>query len=148
LVKVIGEANKKLHPAELEVGIAKQENLNFNRRYWMKNGKVTFNPGQLNPNIVRPAGPIDPDVGILFARDPGKEKPFAGVTVFAMHSDTVGGTKYSADYAYYIQETLRKEYGKKFISAFGAGTCGDINHINVNKKEPFKGFEMAEHLGT
>jgi hypothetical protein len=60
----------------------------------------------------------------------------------------VGGTKYSADYAYYIQETLRKEFGKKFISAFGAGTCGDINHINVNKKEPFKGFEMAEHLGT
>jgi len=148
LVKVIGEANKKLHPAELEVGIAKQENLNFNRRYWMKNGKVAFNPGQLNPNIVRPAGPIDPDVGILMAHDPGKEKPFAGVTVFAMHSDTVGGTKYSADYAYFIQETLRKEYGKRFISAFGAGTCGDINHINVNKKEPFKGFEMSEHLGT
>src|SRR4029077_14037134 len=30
LVKVIGEANKRLHPAELEIGIAKQENLNFN----------------------------------------------------------------------------------------------------------------------
>jgi hypothetical protein len=148
LVKVIVEANKKLHPAQLEVGIAKQENLAFNRRYWMKNGKVAFNPGQLNPNIVRPAGPTDPDVGILLARDLGKSKPFAGATVFAMHSDTVGGTKYSADYAYYIQETLRKEFGKKYISAFGAGTCGDLNHINVNKKEPFKGFEMAEHLGT
>jgi neutral ceramidase len=150
LVKVIGEANKKLHPAELEVTIAKQEDpqLNFNRRYWMKNGKVAFNPGQLNPNIVKPAGPIDDDLPILLAHDPGKQKPFAGITVFAMHSDTVGGTKYSADYAYYIQETLRQEFGKNFISAFGAGTCGDINHINVNKKEPFKGFEMAEYLGT
>src|SRR5439155_496027 len=65
LVKVITEAKANLRPAQLEVGIAKQENLTFNRRYWMKNGKVAFNPGQLNPNIVRPAGPSDPDVGIL-----------------------------------------------------------------------------------
>jgi neutral ceramidase len=148
LVKVITEAQAKLQPSQLAVGIAKQENLTFNRRYWMKNGKVAFNPGQLNPNIVRPAGPSDPDVGILLARDLKDKRPFVGATVFAMHSDTVGGTEYSADYAFYIQETLRQAFGKEFISAFGAGTCGDLNHINVNKKEPFKGFAMAEHLGT
>src|SRR6266480_1202235 len=45
LVKVIAKAQSKLHPAELEVGIAKQENMTFNRRYWMKDGKVRFNPG-------------------------------------------------------------------------------------------------------
>src|SRR5439155_13921605 len=48
IVKVIAEAQAKLHPATLEVGIAKQEDLSFNRRYWMKDGKVRFNPGQLN----------------------------------------------------------------------------------------------------
>src|SRR6266567_3105339 len=68
LVKVIVEAHAKVHPAQLEAGIAKQEGLTFNRRYWMKNGKVAFNPGQLNPNIVKPAGPSDSDVGILLAR--------------------------------------------------------------------------------
>ena len=160
LVKVIARAQAKLHPAQLEAGITQQEGLTFNRRYWMKNGKVAFNPGQLNPNIVRPAGPSDPDVGILLARDLPKvgtrstasqipsALPFAGVTVFAMHSDTVSGTLYSADYAYYLQETLRHTFGKRFISAFGAGTCGDLNHINVNKKEPVKGPEVAERLGT
>jgi hypothetical protein len=148
IVKVTMEAQAKLHPAALEVGVAKQEGLNFNRRYWMKDGKVRFNPGQLNTNIVRPAGPIDPDVGMLFAKNLKSDKPFAGATIFAMHCDTVGGPKYSADYPFYIQETLRSAFGHKYISAFGAGTCGDINHINVNKKEPFKGFEMAEHLGT
>jgi neutral ceramidase len=148
LVAVIGEAHSKLHAAQLEFGIATQENLTFNRRYWMKNGKVAFNPSQLNTNIVRAAGPTDTDVGILFAREPGAKRPFAGLTVFAMHSDTVGGSEYSADYAYYLQQMLRSAYSEDFISAFGAGTCGDLNHINVNKKEPVKGFDVAERLGT
>ena len=112
----------------------------------MKNGKVAFNPGQLNTNIVRPAGPTDTDVGILFARQPEAKHPFAGLTVFAMHSDTVGGSEYSADYAYYLQQMLRSAYSEDFISAFGAGTCGDLNHINVNKKETIKGFDVAERL--
>src|ERR1051325_9937503 len=148
LVALIAHAHSKLHPAQLEVGIATQENLTFNRRYWMKNGKVAFNPGQINTNIVRPAGPSDTDVGILQVREPGAKHPFAGLTVFAMHSDTVGGSEYSADYAYFLQQTLRSPYSENFISAFGAGTCGDLNHINVNKKEPVKGPEVAERLGT
>ena len=148
LVTAVVEAQSRLQPATLEAGITRQENLTFNRRYWMKNGKVAFNPGRLNPEIVRPAGPSDPEVGILLAREVKENKPFAGATVFAMHSDTVGGTAYSADYAYYLQETLRGAFGPNFISAFGAGTCGDLNHINVNTKEALKGFAMAEQLGT
>jgi len=148
LAKVVASAQAGLRPAQLEVGIAKQEGLTFNRRYWMKNGKVAFNPGQLNTNIVRPAGPSDSDVGILLARDSKSKRPFAGATVFAMHSDTAGGSAYSADYAYYLQQTLRTEFGEDFISAFGAGTCGDLNHINVSKKEPVKGFDVSERLGS
>lgn len=147
LVKVITQAQSKLQRAEVAVGIGKQEGLAFNRRYHMKNGKVAFNPGQLNPNIVRPAGPTDPDVGMLLVRD-SKSKPVAGLTVFAMHSDTVGGTLYSADYAFYLQQTLRDVFGKDYISAFAAGTCGDLNHINIAAKEPVKGFDVAERLGT
>src|SRR5207249_7461685 len=113
----------------------------------MKNGKVAFNPGQLNRNIVRPAGPSDPDVGILLAREVKSKQPFAGATIFAMHADTAGGTEYSADYPYYLQEELREAFGKHFISAFGAGASGDLNHINVQKKEPFKGLEVSERLG-
>jgi hypothetical protein len=147
LAKAIANAQANLKPVQLEIGTTRQEGLTFNRRYWMKNGKVVFNPGQLNPNIVRPAGPTDPEVGILLARRPPEPEPFAGLTVFAMHSDTVGGTLYSADYAYFLQQTLRQAFGPNFISAFALGTCGDLNHIDVQKKEPVSGFQITERIG-
>ena len=149
LVKVLHQANEQLAPANVSVGMAKQENLSFNRRYHMKNGRVAFNPGQLNPNIVKPAGPNDPDVPLLFVQPLDATQPIAGLTVFACHSDTIGGTEFSADYAFYLQETLRREFGGEFISAFGAGTCGDINHINTGvKEEKVKGFDVAARIGT
>jgi neutral ceramidase len=113
----------------------------------MKDGTVRFNQGRLNPDIVRPAGPTDPDVGIVLAYDRSAQHPFAGITVFAMHSDTVGGTEYSADYEFYLEQSLRTAFGEGFISAFGAGTCGDLNHIDVSKPSQLTGFPMAEQVG-
>lgn len=148
LVQVIADAEANLRPAQLQAGIAQQEGLSFNRRYWMKNGQVVFNPGRLNPDIVRPAGPIDPDVGILLARTRSASQPFAGLTVFAVHSDTVGGTEYSADYAYFLEKSLRQAFGQQFISALGLGTCGDLNHINVNEPAtPRPKFEITQRIG-
>ncbi len=147
LVKVVREAQAKLKPAEVDEGITKQPGLPFNRRYYMKNGRVAFNPGQLNTNIVGPAGSVDSDVSILLVKN-ARHEPVGALTVFAMHADTTGTTEFSADYPYYIQQVLRAALGPKFISAFGAGTCGDVNHINVNKVEPVKGNEVAERLGT
>ena len=147
LVKVICAAQASLRPAQLQAGITTQRGLSFNRRYWMKNGKVVFNPGLRNPDIVRPAGPTDPDVGIVLARDPTSKTPFAGLTVFATHSDTVCGTLYSADYEYYLEQTLRAVFGQHYISAFGLGTCGDINHIDVSHTNKTSGLAVAEHIG-
>ncbi|HWH69866.1 MAG TPA: hypothetical protein VNT26_10795 [Candidatus Sulfotelmatobacter sp.] len=148
LAKVIAAAQASLRPAQLAAGMVKQPDLTFNRRFWMKDGKVVFNPGQLNPNIVQPAGPSDPDVGMLLIQDPATRQPLAGATIFAMHSDTIGGTEYSADYEYYLEKTLRRGFGSRYLSAFAAGTCGDLNHINVHKKEVAKGAEVSERLGS
>jgi hypothetical protein len=148
LAQVIVEAKANAKPVELEAAVAKQEGLSFNRRFWMKNGRVQFNPGILNTNIVRPAGPTDPDLGIIAIRPLNRTKPSAVATVFAMHCDTIGGTEYSADYPFFLEQTVQKALGTNAVVMFGAGTCGDINHINVNKQEPFKGFERSEYLGA
>jgi hypothetical protein len=101
--------------------------------------------GANNPNYVRDAGPVDHDVGIVEVVQ--GEKPVGGLTVFAMHADTTGGTEFSADYPYSLQETLRKALGANYVSAFGAGTCGNLNQINHHKVEDFKSLAAAERYG-
>jgi hypothetical protein len=145
IVKALRDANSKLAPSQLRVGIAQQDYLPFNRRSIMKNGKIGWNVGANNPSFVRDAGPVDHDVGIVEVMH--GEKPVGGLTVFAMHADTTGGTDFSADYPYSLQETLRKVLGPNYVSAFGAGTCGNLNQINHHKVEDFKSLAAAERYG-
>ena len=147
IAAAVKQARDAARPARLAAGVAQQTGLSFNRRFHMKNGKVVFNPGRLNPDILRPAGPIDPDVGLLLARDAASDRPLALLTVFALHLDTVGGTEYSADYPYYLERKLRERLGGEAVSLFGAGTCGDINHIDVSTRRPPGEQSDTERIG-
>ncbi|HUY92214.1 MAG TPA: neutral/alkaline non-lysosomal ceramidase N-terminal domain-containing protein [Pirellulales bacterium] len=148
LAGAVAAARSAAKPAQLAAGVTEQPGLSFNRRFHMKNGSVVFNPGKLNPNIVRVAGPIDPQVGVLLVRDAAEQKPLGVLTVFALHLDTVGGTEYSADYPYYLERELRGKLGANLVSMFGNGTCGDINHVDVTNDRPQKGQEEAERIGV
>jgi hypothetical protein len=138
VVQAIAQADAGAAPVRLEAGTAEQAGLSFNRRFHMKDGSVRFNPGVLNPDIVRPAGPIDPQVGIILLRDAAGRPPRAALVNFALHLDTVGGTQYAADFPFYAEQALRAEWGENFVLLFGTGTCGDINHIDVSRKERAK----------
>lgn len=145
IASAIERANTALLPVTLEAGITPQDpQLSFNRRFHMKDGSVRFNPGQKNPDIVRPAGPIDPDVGVLLLRGKADRAPLATLTVLALHLDTTGGTEYSADYPFYLEKALKEALGANLTSLFGTGTCGDINHIDVTTEDRRK----AEQIGT
>ena len=135
-VEAIEQAQENAVPVALSAGFADQQGLSFNRRFHMKDGSVRFNPGKLNPNIVRTAGPIDPEVGLLLLKDAKTKMPLVSLTTFALHLDTVGDTEYSADFPLYLSKSIQKIYGEEFISLFAAGTCGDINHIDVSHKRP------------
>jgi putative membrane-bound dehydrogenase-like protein len=146
IADAIAKAHKSAKAVALSAGVERQEGLSFNRRFHMKDGTVQFNPGKRNPNIVRPVGPIDPDVGLLRLR--AGDKDLALMSVFALHLDTVGGTEYSADYPFYLERRLRPVLGAEGVSLFGAGTCGDINHIDVSKAEPQSGHVETGRIGT
>jgi len=147
IVQAIQAAERKLEPARFEAGIVEQLGLSFNRRFHMKDGSVRFNPGVRNPDIVRVAGPIDPDVGVVMFRGGEKGEAMAGLVNFALHLDTVGGTQYATDYPYYLEQSLRESLGEEFTLLFGTGTCGDINHIDVTRKERLKTETIGRTLG-
>ena len=146
LVEVIAAADAAVSPAALEFVAASEDRVSFNRRFHMKDGTVRFNPGVLNPDIVRPAGPVDPDLPfVLITKD---EKPVGSLSVFALHLDTVGGTEYSADYAGHLADELRREFGNGFVSVFGLGTCGDINHIDVSGRRRSAARVIGQQLAV
>ncbi|MBI3861480.1 MAG: hypothetical protein HY290_06255 [Planctomycetia bacterium] len=148
IVEAVAQAHAAAQPVQLRSGIAMQRGLSFNRRFHMKDGSVRFNPGKLNPDIVRPCGPIDPDVGILLLQSPVGEQNLAALCVFPLHLDTVGGTEYSADYPFYLERNLRTKLGNKFVSLFGNGTCGDINHVDVTSNVRQSGQDESARIGA
>jgi hypothetical protein len=146
LVDVIVAASARVSPAGMEFLAAEEDRVSFNRRFHLKDGTVRFNPGVRNPEIVRAAGPIDPALPfLLFTKD---RKPAGSLTVFALHADTVGGTEYSADYPGQLAAELSREFGDGFISVFGTGTCGDINHIDVSGRRRYNARLIGQQLGV
>jgi neutral ceramidase len=146
LVEVVATASARVSPAAMELVRTEENRVSFNRRFHMEDGTVRFNPGVRNPDIARPAGPIDPDLPfLLFTKD---KQPAASLTVFALHADTVGGTQYSADYAGQLAAELRREFGDAFISVFGLGTCGDINHIDVSGDRSYNARTIGQQLAV
>ena len=146
IVDCIERARGLAGAARIRVGEGDEAGLTFHRRFYMSDGSVRFNPGKLNPDIVRPAGPTDPLVQVLaFTDDDGR--PLGALTRFALHLDTVGGTLFSADFPHWIEKDLRATFGSAFVSVFAAGTCGNLNHVDVSHERPQKGPAEAERIG-
>jgi hypothetical protein len=139
-------ATANLQNAVIKAGTGKAEDISFHRRFMMKDGTVRFNPGRLNPDIVEPMGPVDPGVGIIYIEGIDGS-PLAVLVNFALHLDTIGGTEISEDFPYFMGEVLKKVLGDDLMVFFGFGTCGNVNHINVQEPETTEGYERAERIG-
>ncbi len=141
-------AKNNLTDAKIGFGSGREENISFNRRYLMKDGKVRTNPGYNDKNIVRAMGPIDPEVGVMKLED--KTGNLMGLLVnFACHPDTVGGNLISADYPGVISKMIKKMKGNHVMIAFANGTCGNINHCDrIGGKIRKSYFDQAKWMGT
>jgi hypothetical protein len=113
----------------------------------MKDGTVGWNPGVLNPRILKPAGPIDPDVPVVYFETPSRN-PIALYVNHAVHLDNIGGTRISADLPYTLSRLLADVKGAEMVTLYTSGTCGDVNHIKVNWGERQQGFANAARMGN
>jgi neutral ceramidase len=147
IAQAVKEAEANLQPTEVWAGIGHEDSLPFNRRFLMKDGTIGWNPGKMNPNIVRPAGPVDPDVSMVYFQG-APSKPLATFVNYAMHLDTTGGLAYSADYAYTLGKLLAAAKDPDMLTIFAIGAAGDINHINVKTPERQGSIQEAARIGT
>jgi hypothetical protein len=139
-----------LHAVEIGVGTGSEGRISFNRRFLMRDGREITHPGKPGTphhgDIVCPAGPIDPDVGVLAVRTP-KGKVTGVVVNFACHSTVVGGDQFSADYAGFLRKHLQAHYGEHTPVVFLLGACGDITQVdNLSTAREF-GVEHADMMG-
>jgi hypothetical protein len=122
-------ADKRKVEAVCSVGLGREDKASFNRRFKMKNGRQMTHPGKGNPDIIEPAGPIDPDVGVIGAWSLNGE--FLGCVVnFACHGTAMGGDGYSADWPYYLDKTIRSVMDEDSIVVFLNGACGNVTQVN------------------
>jgi neutral ceramidase len=132
----------RLEPARVGWAVGREERLVFNRRFFMAPGsippdpfgrttdRVQMNPPVGSPNIVRPAGPTDPDVGIL-AVETAAGRPLAVLGNYALHY--VGGTgpgHVSADYFAAWSREMERLAGVPVVASLSNGCSGDINGVD------------------
>jgi hypothetical protein len=155
IASAVGDAWNSLHGAEIGVGTGTEGSISFNRRFLMRDGREITHPGKPGTphhvDIVAPAGPIDPDVGVLAVRTPGGGMSGAKVTGivvnFACHSTVVGGDQFSPDYAGYLRKHLRAHYGESTPVAFLLGACGDITQVDNQSTAVEFGTAHADMMG-
>ncbi len=128
LVEAVAEADHGRLDVRISVGSGHEDRAPHNRRWRMQNGLSYSHPGKGNPEIVHPAGPIDPEVGVLAAWD-DQDRLLGCVVNFACHGTTgPGGT--SADWIAYLERTIRGVMGEGAIVVFLNGACGDVTQVN------------------
>ncbi|MBD3181303.1 hypothetical protein GF312_03360 [Candidatus Poribacteria bacterium] len=146
-VEAITEADKSRITAKCGTGAGHENKACFNRRFRMKDGITCTHPGKCNPDIIEPAGPIDPEVGVVGAWD-SEDNLLGCVVNYACHGTTgPGGT--SADWIYYLEKTIRGVMGDNAIVVFLNGACGDVTQ--VDNQDPYSvdfGERSARYVGT
>jgi len=151
----VRRAVNQLRPAQVGFGSVDVPEHVFNRRWFMQEGspalvspfgktdKVRMNPPGGVPELIEPAGPIDPTVSFIAVRDRNGRM----ISIFSAYSlhyvGGVAGADISADYFAVFCETLKKlqpgsDNDSPFVALMANGTSGDINNINFRTPRPGK----------
>ncbi len=163
IVDGVKRAHHRLAPAQLGWGSVSIPDHLFNRRWFLKEGKmlpnpfgeidkVKMNPGAGNPDLVEPAGPTDPEVPILSVRH-ADGRPLAVFASYSLHYvGGIAGADISADYYGRYCEILTSLVDPErkhpdFVALLANGTSGDVNNINFRNPRPkMNSYEQMEKV--
>jgi hypothetical protein len=146
IATAVGMADQAKKEARLAIGSGREDQAAFNRRFCLKNGKTVTHPGKGNAQIDRPAGPIDPEVGVIAAWD--GDRLLGCIVNYACHA-TCHGAEVSADWIYYLEQTVRGVMGTQANVVFLNGASGDVTQVdNQSLRQHEFGEKWSRHVGT
>ena len=160
MADAISQAHAALKPASIGSASHPLPEEVFNRRWYLKPGKmpenpfgrldtVKMNPGRSSEVLDKPAGPVDPDLAVISVHDQ-KNKPLALFANYSLHY--VGGIprgQMSADYFGEFARLMpnRLRANKDFVAMMSNGASGDINNIPFTvtrpPREPFEQIRIV-----
>ena len=160
IADTVRRALANFEPARIGWGSVMEPSEVFNRRWHVTNkgfcknpfggiDTVRMNPPRGNSALVKPAGPVDPEVSFISVQST-EGRPIALLANYSLHY--VGGVnqgEISADYFGIFSEQIGKLIGSKndsppFVGILSNGTSGDVNNINFQKK--YKGMKRYEKM--
>lgn len=128
IVEAVVEAFEKRGDLQIGFGRGREDSVSFNRRWRMKNGESFTHPRYGNPDAIKPAGPIDPEVGVIGAWD--AEGKLKGCVVnFACHA-TASPRGISANWPWAMEKVIRGAFGGDVIVVFLNGDSGDVTQVD------------------
>src|SRR5438132_1642826 len=122
IIEAVCAAHDGRVSAQAGIGRGSERTVAFNRRFKMRDGRTVTHPGQGNPDILEPAGPTDPEVGVIGVWDE-KGKLVGCIVNFACHATTSPGG-ISANYIFYLEQVVRGFFGQETVVVFLPGCCG------------------------
>lgn len=160
LAEALTRAIESLQPAEVGYASDEEPTEVYNRRWFLKPGTMTPNPlGGLDQvrtnapreNLLKPAGPTDPELCIVDVRTRKGRRPLGLIANWALHY--VGGIPTvteengkvvgmaSADYFGEFARVMPYRIGGSkppatFVAFMTNGAAGDINNIDFDQKRP------------
>ncbi len=163
IIDAVQMANQRLEPAKLGWGSVDEPSELFNRRWFVADEIDRRNPFggvdqvRMNPpktTLIRPAGPIDPQVSFISIRSSKDDHPIALLANYSLHYvGGVDGKSISADYFGVFAEELSKSLkidseSKPFVAILSNGTSGDVNNVNHLERGPkMEPYKKMRHVG-
>ncbi len=148
----VRRALAQMQPARIAWGSASEPSELNNRRWFVTDPKmlsnpfggvdqVRMNPPRGNKALLRPAGPIDPEVSFISVQST-EGQPIALLGNYSLHY--VGGVnsgEVSADYFGYFANMVSERLGTDkqqppFVGILTNGTSGDVNNIKFTGNSP------------
>jgi hypothetical protein len=146
IVAAAEAARRNARPGLWGFGQGQESAAVFNRRIRMKSGVTFTHPRPGNPEMVEYAGAVDPTVTVLAAFNEAKQ--VVGCVVnYSCHATTNPGGV-SANWIYYLERAIRRQFGPGVVVVFLGGFAGDVTQVdNFDETQSPAGDEYAQLIG-